>query len=55
MKWIFLTDGNNVIVEAENKHIAIEKYVKEIDKEMSDFYYGLEDGQVSIVEVTKEI
>lgn len=55
MKWIFLTDDSAVIVEAKNKHMAIDIYVKNDGREMSDFYYGLEGGQVSIIEITKEI
>jgi len=44
------------IVEAEDKHGAIAKAVKNgYSEDMMDFYYGLEDGQISVYEISKEI
>jgi len=44
------------IIEAEDKHNAIAKAVEAgYSEDMADFYYGLEDGQISIYEVAKEI
>ena len=44
------------IVEAEDKHKAISIAVEnDYAESMSDFYYGLEDGQISIYEITKEV
>lgn len=43
-------------VEAEDKHNAIAKAVENgFTEDMADFYYGLDDGQISVIEVTKEI
>ena len=48
--------GRVWIVEAEDKHNAIAKAVENgFSEDMSDFYYGLEDGQISVYEVAKEI
>ena len=59
MKFIFVDnekDENVWLVEAQDKHNAIAKAVeKEFAQDMKDFYYGLEDGQISIYEITKEI
>jgi len=44
------------IVEAEDQHNAIAKAVKAgFAESMQDFYYGLSDGQISVLEIAKEI
>lgn len=56
MKFVFLIGGICYIVEADNKHMAITKFVeKEHNNDMADFYYGYDDGAVTIYEVKKEI
>ena len=60
MKFIFVdneTEGGRVwIVEAPDKHNAIATAVKEgYSEDMKDFYYGFEDGQISIYTIEKEI
>ena len=59
MKYIFISEGENAwIVEADNQHAAIAKAVEEHNYQngdMSDFYYGLDDGQIQIFPVEKEI
>lgn len=57
MKFVFIEiDEQCYIITADNKHIAIEKYVnKKHNGDMSDFYYGMDDGQISIYTVTEEI
>ena len=57
MKFVFVDEDRNtgVVVEADNKHIAIEKYVNDSNMDMSGFYYGLDDGQIFIVKITKEL
>lgn len=60
MKFVFVDnerDGGHVwIVEAGDKHNAIAKAVEAgYSEDMADFYYGLEDGQISIYEIEKEI
>ena len=58
MKFAFVdNEGGRVwIVEARDKHNAIAKAVEAgYSDSMHDFYYGLEDGQISIYEIEKEI
>lgn len=60
MKFVFVdneTGGGRVwIVEARDKHNAIATAVENgYSEDMKDFYYGLEDGQISIYEIEKEI
>ena len=58
MKYIFLGNDRKdaYIVTAENKHLAIEKFVeKKHNGDMSGFYYGLDDGQIAIYEVKEMI
>jgi hypothetical protein len=58
MKFVFLDHELKKcwIVEAEDRHRAISLAVEnDYTESMSDFYYGLEDGQISIYEVTKEV
>ena len=58
MKFIFLgEEGMNAwTVEAPDKHNAISKAVENgYSDDMSAFYYGLEDGQISVYEIEKEI
>ena len=60
MKFVFVdneTEGGRVwIVEAPDKHNAIATAVKEgYSEDMADFYYGFEDGQISIHMIEKEI
>ncbi len=60
MKFVFVdneTEGGRVwIVEAPDKHNAIATAVKEgYSEDMADFYYGFEDGQISIHTIEKEI
>ena len=44
------------LVNANDKHVAIGKAVEnDFAESMSDFYYGLEDGQIEIKEVDSEI
>lgn len=44
------------VVEAKDKHNAIAKAVENgYTEDMSDFYYGLEDGQIRIYELEKWI
>ena len=60
MKFVFVdneTEGGRVwIVEAPDKHNAIATAVENgYSEDMKDFYYGFEDGQISIYEIEKEI
>lgn len=44
------------LISAENKHVAIAKAVEgEFSEDMTDFYYGLDDGQISILEVNRSL
>jgi len=44
------------IIKASDQHKAISKAVKAgFSGDMSDFHYGLEDGQISIIEVEREL
>lgn len=59
MLFLFIDNEGNKqgwIVAAEDKHAAIALAVKEgYSEDMKDFYYGLDDGQISVYEVEKEI
>jgi len=57
MKFIFLNEmDRGWVVEAQDKHNAIAKAVEAgYSENMADFYYGLSDGQISVVEVEREI
>ena len=58
MKFVFVDEDkeNALLVEAKDKHIAIEIAVKHgFAEDMADFYYGLEDGQIEIIEIKEEV
>lgn len=57
MKFIFVSEGERGwIVEAANQNEAIAKAVENgYANDMSDFYYGLSDGQIEVIKVEKEI
>ena len=58
MKFAFIDNerGSVWIVVAVDKHNAIAEAVEAgFSESMHDFYYGLEDGQITIYEVAKEI
>ena len=59
MKFLFVDNEETKkgwIVTAENQHEAIGIAVAAgYCEDMKDFYYGLDDGQISIHEVEKEI
>ncbi len=60
MKFVFVdneTEGGRVwIVEAPDKHNAIATAVEnDYSEDKKDFYYGFEDGQISIYMIEKEI
>ena len=56
-KFIFTNDGEKAwLVISVDQHNAIAKAVEAgYASDMSDFYYGLSDGQISILEIEKEI
>lgn len=55
-EFAIVSDGRCWVVVAENKHGAIGKAVKEgYQDTMSDFYYGLEDGQIQVIEVSLRV
>lgn len=44
------------VVEAQDKHNAIAVAVKGgFSSDMADFYYGLSDGQISVMEVNQSL
>jgi len=57
MKFAVIDEGRRCwIVEAIDKHNAIAKAVEaDFAENMADFYYGLDDGQISVVDIEKEI
>ena len=58
MKFVFVENELDKcwVVEAADKHNAIAIAVGEgYAESMHDFYYGLEDGQISIHELKREI
>ena len=57
MKWVFVDeDGKAWVVEADDKHRAIAKAVEEgYSDDMTDFYYGYEDGQIQVLRLAKEV
>jgi len=56
-KYAFITDDGSVwVIEAETKDAAIRKAVDNgMQDDLSSFYYGLENGYVTINNVTREI
>jgi len=56
MKFVFISEHRAWVVEAKDKHNAIAKAVENgFTEDMTNFYYGLEDGQISIYELEKWI
>lgn len=58
MKFAFIEEERNRcwIIEADDKHIAIAKAVEAgFQQDMESFYYGLSDGQISVIKIEKEI
>ena len=57
MKFVFINEGEKCwIVEAKDKHNAIAIAVeKGYTENMKDFYYGLDDGQIQVIEVEEDL
>ena len=44
------------VIESTDKHNAIAEAVRNgFSEDMADFYYGFEDGQISVLPVEKEL